>query len=279
MDPSSIVVLLTDFGDSSWYIGVMKGVILSIAPQTRIIDLSHNVSSQDVREGAFILGNGYGYFPQGSVFVCVVDPGVGGERKNIIVETDEYYFVGPDNGIFTPIFEGNQSIQVYQVISEEYMIEGRGSTFLGRDLFAPVAARISLGADPSAIGSELSSITTVSGSEPVVKEGAEINGRIVYIDSFGNIITDISRDILVSVFGDSIGSGLKVVIGNKTVDGIREYYGQEYPGKLMAVINSWGYLELAVNMGDAWEHLGLSEKRSVSIVVTRREQSGGRARS
>jgi S-adenosylmethionine hydrolase len=279
MDPSSIIVLLTDFGDSSWYIGVMKAVILSIAPDARIIDLSHNVSSQDVREGAFILGNSYSYFPAGSVFVCVIDPGVGGERKNIIIETDEHYFVGPDNGILTPIFEDNRSIHVHQVVSDEYRIAGKGSTFLGRDLFAPVAAHISLGVDPASIGPELSTITTVPRSEPVVKEGVEIRGRIVYVDSFGNIITDISREILGSVFGDFLGSGLKVVMGKRTVEGIKEYYGQEVPGRLMAVINSWGYLELAVNMGNAWEHLGANEKRSVSIVVTRRGQASGQAHS
>ncbi|MBU8920874.1 MAG: SAM-dependent chlorinase/fluorinase [Bacteroidales bacterium] len=270
MNPSSIIVLLTDFGSSSWYIGVMKGVILSIAPQARIVDLCHNVSSQDVREGSFILGNSYRYFPVGSVFVCVIDPGVGGERKNLIIETDKHYFVGPDNGIFTPVFEDNRSLHVHQVTSDEYTLAGKGSTFLGRDLFAPVAAHISLGVDPSSIGPGLSTITTMPRSEPVIKDGLEIRGRIAYIDSFGNIITDISREALDSVFADSTGARLKVVIGGRTVEGIKEYYGQEVSGRLMAVINSWGYLELAVNMGSAWEYLGLREKRSVSIVVTRR---------
>ena len=277
MDPSSTIVLLTDFGDSSWYVGVMKGVILSIAPQARIIDLCHNVSSQDVREGAFILGNSYSYFPVGSVFVCVVDPGVGGERKNIIIETDEHYFVGPDNGVLSPVFEDNRLVRVHQIISKEYRLTNMGSTFLGRDLFAPVAAHISLGVDLSSIGPGISTITTVPRSEPVVRDDVEIRGRIVYIDSFGNIITDISRDILGSVFGDSTSSRLKVVMGKRTVEGIKEYYSQEQPGRLMAFINSWGYLELAVNLGNAWECLGSREKRSVSIVVTRRGQSGGQA--
>jgi len=261
-----IIALLTDFSWHNWYIGVMKGVILGINPDARIIDLSHDVSSQDVREGSFILGNAYGYFPGGTIFLCVIDPGVGGTRKNLVVETERHLFVAPDNGIISSIFEKCRVGKVYRVEPGPYTLSPRGSTFLGRDIFAPIAAHLSLGVPPSEMGEELSSVLTVPAEKPSIDPGGRISGRAVLVDTFGNIITNIDGDLLGAVFAGGIPwEDCTVRVAGRDIKGLKRYYAQGERGKLMALINSWGYLEIAVNRGSAFRHLGLLEKKSLEI--------------
>ncbi len=269
---SPAIALLTDFGWSSWYIGVMKGVICAINPSARIIDLSHNVSSQDVREGSFILGNSFNYFPKGTVFLCVVDPGVGGKRKNLVVETDSHYFVAPDNGILSSIFEKGPARGVFEVAPGKYTLDLHGSTFWGRDVFAPIAAHLSNGITPGTMGREVKSVLTVPAMEPYLNKEKDVSGRAVYVDAFGNIITNISEDFLASVFdGEFKPEQLRIRLAGKRINGVYRYYEQGEGDALMALFNSWGYLEIAVNRGNAFQTLGLTEKRSLEIIV-----SGGR---
>jgi len=263
-----VIALLTDFSWHNWYLGVMKGVILGINPEVRIADLCHDVSSQDVREGSFILGNSFEYFPEGTIFLCVVDPGVGGERKNIIVETDKYLFVGPNNGIFSSIFEKGVVRKVYAVTQGRYTLPMRGSTFFGRDVFAPVATHLSLGVKPSEIGEEMDSVLNVPALKPFVNRDGEVSGRAVYVDTFGNIITNITEDFIVETFGGGVDwEKLSIKAGSRSTKGIKRYYEQGKVGRLMALIDSWGYLELAVNRGSAYDLLGLTEKKSLEIFV------------
>jgi len=264
------IALLTDFSWHNWYLGVMKGVILGINPMVNIVDLCHDVSSQDVREGSFILGNSFSYFPEGTIFLAVVDPGVGGKRKNLVAVTDKYYFVAPDNGILSCIFEKGIVRKVYQVKPGEYTLELRGSTFYGRDVFAPIAAHLSLGVNPSRIGEETNAVLTVPALKPVVSEQGEISGRAVYVDTFGNIITNISEEFIQEEFGEGLDwSTVKVKLKGRTIRGIKRFYQQGERGKLIALINSWGFLEIAVNRGSAYTELGLKEKKSLTIKVTK----------
>ena len=263
-----IIALLTDFTMHDWYIGVMKGVITNINPAANIIDLCHHISSQDVREGSFILGSSYAFFPRGTIFVAVVDPGVGSDRKNLVAKTEDYSFVAPDNGILTSIFERAKVERVYQVVPGKYTLAPRGSTFFGRDVFAPVAAHLSLGVPPGEIGSEVKSVLTVPALRPYVNEEGEISGRAVYVDTFGNIITNIEETYLASVFpGEVPRDDLVIRLAGQRIKGIRKYYEQGEYGKLVAIVNSWGYVEIAVNRGSAFQYLGLKEKKSLEIFI------------
>ncbi|UCF05720.1 MAG: SAM-dependent chlorinase/fluorinase [bacterium] len=275
----AIIALLTDFSWHNWYIGVMKGVVLGINPDARIVDLSHDVSSQDVREGSFILGNSFAYFPEGTIFLCVVDPGVGGKRKNLIVQTELHYFVAPDNGILSSIFEKGRVKKVYHVRPGSYTLDLRGRTFLGRDIFAPIAAHLSVGVPPSEMGEELTSVLTVPAEKPFVNREGQVAGRAVYVDTFGNIITNIDEEYLSSVYANGIPwEECTIRVGGKSIRGLKRYYAQGDRGKLMALINSWGFLEIAINRGSAFQHLGLKEKKSLEIFFISREPKAGNKR-
>lgn len=269
---SPIIALLTDFSWHNWYLGVMKGVILGINPAAMIVDLCHDVSSQDVREGSFILGNSFSYFPSGTIFLCVVDPGVGGKRKNLIVETEKYYFVAPDNGILSSIFEKGEVQKVFEVKPGKYTLPLRGSTFLGRDVFAPIATHLSMGVTPEEMGKELKSVLTVPALKPFINEKGEVSGRAVYVDTFGNVITNISEDYLITLFkGNLPCDDLTIRLMRKKISGIKKFYEQGTVGKLMALFDSWGYLEIAVNRGNAYKMLGLTEKKSLEIFLSGKE--------
>ena len=264
-----IVALLTDFTWHNWYLGVMKGVIASVNPSATIIDLCHDISSQDVREGSFVLGNSFPFFPRGTIFAAIVDPGVGSDRKNLIVKTERYTFVAPDNGILSSIFERAAVEKVYQVRPGRYTLSPKGSTFFGRDIFAPVAAHLSLGVPPEEMGGEVKSVLTVPAIKPYINERGEISGRAVYVDTFGNIITNIEGSYLQSFFRGNIpGEDVVVRLAGQLIRGIRTYYEQGEPGRLMAIVNSWGYLEIAINRGNAFQYLGLREKKSLEIFVS-----------
>ncbi len=266
---SSVIALLTDFTWHNWYLGVMKGVILGINPEVKIVDLCHDVSSQDVREGSFVLGNSFKYFPPGAVFLCVVDPGVGGDRRNLIVETDRYFFVGPDNGILSCVFEKGIARKVYAVKPGKYTLPLHGRTFLGRDVFAPIATHLTLGAKPSEMGEAVDSVLTVPALKPFVNKKGEVSGRAVYVDTFGNIITNISERYFIEKFGKDTGwDDVTVRIGKRRLKGVKRYYEQGKLGRLMALFDSWGYLELAVNRGNAFTLLGLTEKKSLEVFVS-----------
>lgn len=263
------IVLLTDFTLHNWYVGVIKGVISSINPSASVIDLCHNISRQDVREGSFILGNSFGYFPAGSIFVAVVDPGVGGERRNIVVKTSNYFFVAPDNGILSCVFEKTEVEKVYEIQAGPYTLSAKGSTFFGRDIFAPIAAHLSRGVPPEEMGSELESVCVIPAIRPFINEHGSLSGRAVYVDSFGNIITNIDETYLRSVFpGDLPREDLIIEISGYMIRGIHKYYEQVEQGKLVALINSWGYLEIAVNRGNAMAFLGVADKKSLEIFIS-----------
>ncbi len=262
-----LIALLTDFSWHNWYLGVMKGVIKGINPDVRVVDLCHDVSSQDVREGSFILSNSFGYFPKGAIFLCVVDPGVGTKRKNIVVQTEDHLFVAPDNGILSSIFEKAKVEKVYDVEPGEYTLPVKGSTFYGRDVFAPIAAHLSRGVRPEEMGRELESVLIVPASKPVLNKGGGILGRAVYVDAFGNIITNIEEEYLGAVYPGGL-EHVSVRLAGRTIKGVGRYYAQGEEGMLIALINSWGYLEIAVNKGSAWRELGLKEKKSLEIFIS-----------
>jgi len=263
MDKHPVITLLTDFKIKDGYAGIMKGVIFSINPQCQIIDLAHEVSPQMILEAAFILGYSYRYFPRGSIHMVVVDPGVGGERRPIVVETKENLFVGPDNGVFTYIYQEADSVRVFELARREYFLSEVGNTFHGRDIFSPVAARLSLGIAPEKFGDEIKDFIKKDIPEIRANE-REINGEIIYADGFGNLVTNISVKMITDF---TRGKIFDLIVGKKRINGILKCYYDAGEGELLAIFGSSGYLEISVNKGSARLELNADRGDSVRIVI------------
>jgi len=236
-----LIVLLTDFGNRDWFVSVMKGVILKINPNINVIDLSHEITPQNVKEAGFILWNAYKFFPKGTIFVCVVDPTVGGERKIIAVETKEHIFIAPDNGILDFVLSEVDILKAVYVENKDYFLENVSSTFHGRDIFAPVAGYISRGVDLSELGGE-AKLTKPENLFVDVFNLGDYAGEVIYIDRFGNLITNIKPKA--EIDGE-------VKIKEYVIEKISKTYAEVKSGQLVALINSSGLLEIGVRNGNA----------------------------
>lgn len=259
----SVITLLTDFGHRDAFVGTMKGVILGICPEARIVDLSHGIAAQQVEEGAFILRTAYSFFPDGTVHVAVVDPGVGGERRALIVETPRYRFVGPDNGVFAHVYARETDIRVVSVTETRYMLPGISNTFHGRDVFAPVAAHLALGRSLSDFGPEIDDYHPGSITCPAVREGG-ITGHVLHIDRYGNIITDIGETLFLEATRER---RFTIALPDLTLDRVSTSYDAAPGGAALAILDSAGLLEIAVNGGNAAETLGVSIGDRVDVEV------------
>ncbi len=242
-----IITLLTDFGTKDQYVASLKGVILKINPGCHLVDITHQVNPQDIEEGAFILANAYSYFPKGTIHLSVVDPGVGGSRKPILLVTRNYFFVGPDNGLFTLVARRDKVKQVVVLINKKYFLSKVSRTFHGRDLFAPVAAHLSLGLKPKTFGYEISSLKELGFQEPVVKEG-RLLGEILHIDAFGNVISNIDEARL---FRFVQGRPFVIRAGRKSIHGLKGGYWEGKKGEPISLLGSGGFLEISVRDGNA----------------------------
>lgn len=245
-----VITLLTDFGYGDYYVAAMKAVILSISPNARIVDMSHCVPRWNTRVASYILGCCYKYFPQGTIHVVVVDPGVGTERRGIVVFSRRYVFVGPDNGVLIPPAKEDGIREVRVIENRNYMLEEVSYTFHGRDVFAPVAAHISRGIRASSIGRQITDYIEPGYSEPKLEDGLII-GEVLNIDNFGNVATNVSRSLLLGL-GLGYGSRFEVEM-NGRVEMLRLLPSFAYTeqGRALLLINSCEKLELAVNMGSA----------------------------
>lgn len=245
--PPGIITLLTDFGLSDTYISQIKGSILNINPDAKIIDITHEVKMGDILSASFLLWTSFKYFPRGTVHLAVVDPGVGTERSGIIIETGRYFFVGPDNGIFTiPLKEE----EIIRIIKINYKLFGRiSNTFHGRDVFGPVSAKLSKGIPSQKFGNEvtLDQLEFLKIPEPIIKKN-KIIGTIIHIDNFGNLITNIPGSLLES-------KNFIVRVKGRKISGFCRAYGFASEGQLIALINSSGLLEIAINSGSAVKFL------------------------
>ena len=186
-----MIALLTDFGLEGGFVGVMKGVIYSINPEAKIVDITHNLTPHDIEEGAFYILTSYKYFPENTIFVVVVDPGVGGRRRIILTKSPKYCFIAPDNGILSWVLREEKAEKVLQVTQDKYFLKPISSTFHGRDIFAPVAGYLSKGIPISEFGDEIEDPVSISFPEPIVRK-EKIEGRVLLIDRFGNAITNLS---------------------------------------------------------------------------------------
>lgn len=256
-----MITLTTDFGMSE-YVGIMKGVILRINPNAEIIDITHNISPQNVREGAFVLYSALPYFPWG-VHVGIVDPGVGSERRGIIIECKRAVLVGPDNGLLIPAAKRLGLEKVYMIERGEFTLEEISDTFHGRDIFAPVSAYLSKGIEPEQIGTEVSGFVDLDFGVPIEND-REIKGRIIHIDRFGNVITNIPSEIMMKRF--SFGDRMYAIIkGKECTLRLLRAYALGRKNELIATISSSKFLELSVVEGSAKDMLGVNIDDDVSL--------------
>jgi S-adenosylmethionine hydrolase len=256
-----IITLLTDFGLKDPYVASMKGVILSINPRCTLVDITHQVNSHDIKEGAFILGRAYSNFPKRTIHLSVVDPGVGSTRKPILIVTNDYFFVGPDNGLFTIALRKERVKRTVVLTNRKFSLSEISSTFHGRDIFAPVAAYLSLGVKPESFGPSIKSWHEISFPGPAMKEGNLIGG-IVHVDAFGNLVSNIGRKSLLQF---SKGRPFVIKIGKRTMRGLKKGYWEGRKDEPMALIGSGGLLEISVREGSAQKALKIKKGDPIQL--------------
>ena len=270
------IVLATDFGLTDAYVGMMRGVILGINPAANVIDLTHGIGPQDVRHGAVALADSAPYFPTGSIFVAVVDPGVGTDRAALLLETPDARFVAPDNGLLTLVCRrydaafgdtpqaGAAAVpggcRAWRLTDPEYWRRPVSATFHGRDVFAPVAAHLSLGVATDRMGESTNTLNTLAMPIPEPHDGV-ILGQVVYADTFGNLTTDITDDLLVSM-------GLTAGIAGNAITGLSRTFHDPPGSGLRALVGSHGRLEIVVVDGSALAGLGIGAGAPVEVAFS-----------
>ena len=261
-----LITLLTDFGLADYFVGALKGVILSINPSVSIVDLTHEIPPQDVAAGAFTLMASYQSFPSQTVHVAVVDPGVGSDRRPILVWAGNQFFVGPDNGIFSYIYEKEAGHKTFHLINEKYFRHPVSATFHGRDIFAPVAAALSAGTKPAEFGPEIRDEVRLPSLDSVKQMRGKVKGRIIHIDRFGNCITNITRSVLPL----EMESGARLQVNGETIRSFRRFFSDsrdESGGseKLFGVWGSAGFLEIAAMNRSAAKTLRAKQGQAVIL--------------
>ena len=256
----SVITLTTDFGLTDPFVGIVKGVLASRAPGVPVIDVSHGVPAQDVLAGALVLRHALPYFPRGSVHVAVVDPGVGTERHPLCVETAGGALVGPDNGVLSLAAAALEIRRIVHLTEERFFLSPRSRTFHGRDVFAPVAAALATGTPPSAFGETVAGMEHVS-VPAVRRDGERLAGAVIYVDRFGNLTTNVDAAALAGFPADAV----RVRIADRAIAGLRASYGAVERGALVAVVNSWGLLEIAARDGSAAAQLAVGTGTPVVV--------------
>ena len=280
-----IITLTTDFGTSDVYVGVMKGVILNINPDAQIVDITHAISPQNIHEAAFTINSAYRYFPKDTIHVIVVDPGVGSERQAIVCQIDSTFFVSPNNGVLSYLLQNIETERTYipeavTIENPTYLLPRVCNTFHGRDIFAPVAAHLSLGAPLVEIGTSIQDL--VRFPVPAIRISEDtLTGQIINIDSFGNLITNISENALAAFLLSSVSNEeavgqldkqtvsakFEIIAGNTCLKKLNGAYAESGAGEPLAIIGSFGLLEIAINLGNAEARLGL--KNDDTVIVRR----------
>ena len=248
--PSGLITLLTDFGDRDWFVASMKGVILSTNPQATLVDISHHVSPYSIEEAAYLLQSCYQYFPDGTVHVAVVDPGVGSVRRALIAKGERYFFLAPDNGLLTPIFAEDCKMEVREIENANYRLTSQGHTFDGRDVFAPAAAWLAKGEPISSFGRVIDDPVMRSIAVPVW-QGQSMVGEIEHVDRFGNLISNLTLKHIQEFLTAAGRQQLVIHIGAYTINGLVANYSAGRSDSPSALINSCGNLEIFLDRNHA----------------------------
>lgn len=261
----SLVTLLTDFGETDYFVPSMKGVMLGINPQVRLVDLTHRIPPHGIEQAAFFLKSCYQYYPDGTVHVVVVDPDVGSDRRALLVSTARYFFVAPDNGVLSYIFKEEASVEVRAIENKQYRLDSAGATFDGRDLFAPSAAWLTKGQMPGSYGRLIHDHVTLPDNPPKMHQQV-LQGHIMYIDHFGNAITDITSTEMETFRSVTKQECAGLTIGDITIKGLKTYYGEGATGLPEILINSNGHLEIFIKQGCAKDRCELHVGQNVELI-------------
>ena len=261
----SIITLITDFGLCDEYVGVMKGVMASVNPSATVIDISHHISPQNIVHAAYTLYFSYQYFPENTIHVIVVDPGVGSNRKIVALQTEQYFFLSPDNGILTLILKNHQCTCV-EIDRSEFFLSTVSSTFHGRDIFAPVAAHLSKSFNIHLLGRPIlpENLMTISDMAPHF-DNQKLIGKVILADRFGNIVSNISTDDLTRIQIDPDHACIHIM--DQQINGISTHYNQVKTGELLAIFGSKGLLEISINCGNACQKLGINQDSEIPITL------------
>ena len=263
-----VITLTTDFGLVDEYVGVMKGVMLSIHPQADIVDISHEIAPQNIHQAAFMLASAYPYFSAGTIHVVVVDPGVGTHRRIVCLQKKGYRFLAPDNGVLTRVLDQGPVDSAWWVENPAYWMDDVSQTFHGRDIFAPVAAHLSKGLESHHLGRELDPTTLIRLPDmvPGINENGDIKGCIVTVDRFGNLITNIDAKLISEMNTGHKSKNLILEVAGQSISGLSLNYDAQREGHPLVLVNSRGYLEIAVNKGSATDifKVGMGEPVKVT---------------
>ena len=255
-----VITLLTDFGTRDAFVGVMKGVIKSLAPHADVIDLTHDVPPQDIKAGAFVLKTSYRYFPPGTIHLAVVDPGVGGARRPVAAKIGDFFYVCPDNGLLSYVLAEDPLTQAVTLDDYRFHLPHVSRTFHGRDLFAPVAAHLVNGVPLETLGTRVDTLQRFPLSQPLVF-GNTITCHVIHVDVFGNLFTDVTEDM--AEIEDVAGT--VVTVSGTSIEGLSDSYSQVPEGEPLALFGSSGYLEIAVRNGDARHQLRVNVGDRVTV--------------
>jgi S-adenosyl-L-methionine hydrolase (adenosine-forming) len=259
------VTLTTDFGTSDHYVGTMKGVVYTINPAARVVDISHEVQSYDVLDGALTLAQTYTYFPAETIHVVVVDPGVGSARRAILARSEKYFFVAPDNGVLSLALEREERVSVRHITAEHYFLQPLSQTFHGRDIFAAVAGWLSKEVEFTKFGEEISDYVRFLMPVPKALDSGRIQGVVLKVDKFGNLVTNITPRDLPQLFAPG-PPPFKIGIGKHEITRMRTAYAESAPGEVFGILGSMGFLEISMNRGSAGRALDVN--KGAEIVVS-----------
>jgi S-adenosylmethionine hydrolase len=243
----------------------MKGVILDIAPNVQIVDITHAVQSFDVLDGALAISQAYSYFPNGTIHVVVVDPGVGTARRPILASSDGFHFVAPDNGVLSMVYAREERIHVRHITSEHYFRQPLSNTFHGRDIFAPVAAWLAKFVETDKFGDEIEDYVRFAAPRPKPTGENRLRAVVLKVDRFGNLITNITPADVPALFAES--ATFKIVVGSREITDIRKNFAEGGPGEVFGIIGSMGYLEIVANRAAAAQVTGAGKGSEVSIFL------------
>ena len=259
-----IITLTTDYGTNDHLVGTVKGVILNVNPDANIVDITHNVAPFDVLDGALAIGSAYRYFPPKTIHMVIVDPGVGTERRPLLVAGETQFFIAPDNGVLSMVYEREARISVYHLTSEHYHLRPVSRTFHGRDIFAPVAGWLSKAWQPQSMGDEVEDFKRFALPKPKSANGA-VTGVVLRIDNFGNLLTNLTP----GDFPETIlkSGTVQMRVNDRDVKRLVANFAQGEPGEPVAIIGSSGYIEVAVNKGNAARLLAAGRGANVTLVT------------
>src|ERR1700730_3183478 len=263
--PNAIITLTTDYGTNDHLVGTLKGVILKINPEATIVDITHNVAPFDLLDGALAIGSAYSYFPARTIHVVVVDPGVGTERRPLLVTAENQYFVAPDTGVLSVIYEREENVIARHATAEHYYLQPVSKTFHGRDVFAPIAAWLTKGWQTTSMGDEITDYKKFAMPKPKATDGVT-KGIVMRIDTFGNLITNFRPEDLPE--GAMTNGEVKFQVGRQAVSRMVPTFASGKPGEPVAYVGSNGFIEIAVNKGNASRTLNIGRGTPVVLENT-----------